>query len=67
MNIIFTNLGEYDFSCMPNDIGIIFTGIIRPMIEGKYYNFYPKYEVVDRQLFVLSIIKYGIEFTELKC
>ena len=25
------------------------------------------YKVIDKQLFFLSVIKYGFEFTELKC
>lgn len=27
----------------------------------------PSYEVIDKPLFMLSVLKYGIEFRELKC
>jgi len=37
---------------------------IRGLVSGSNYI---KYEVIDKQIFMLAVIKYGIEFEEIKC
>jgi len=52
-----------DYRGLVQKLGIDFTGETAT-IKGIYYNIY---RVIDEKLLFLSVIKYGIEFTEVKC
>ncbi len=58
MNIRITNHGS-----MPID------EIFQPYKYGvEYYDFFAKsYKAVNKDLFMLAVIKYGMEFVEIKC
>lgn len=41
----------------------LYVGLFVPKVSKSVF----EYEVVNKQLFFLSVIKYGIEFEEVKC
>jgi len=50
-------IGSYDDIKYDSDIGLLFAG------DNSNYNYY---KVSNKQLFMLAVLKYGIEFTEVQ-
>ena len=60
MFIRITSWGHYRDALFSYQLGL---KMIEPICLGNARN----YTIIDKQLFMLSVIKYGLEFTELKC